>query len=184
MRPFWNKTVIRISVRVCAVLCLFANSGVANNTVRFKWLPVPDPVSGYRIRYGNASGAYNQVRDAGNRTNAVVSNLVSGLTYFFVLTAYNASGLESDYSNELRYLVPTNTVPATPLLVALNLKPPQKKVVTVSGPTNQTYVVEASTNLISWTNIGTVTVGAAGSGTIADTSPQNDAKRFYRARSP
>jgi len=178
MHPFWKGPVIRISMGVCAGLCLFANSGFANSSVRFRWLPVPDLISGYRIRYGNASGAYNQVLDAGNTTNAVVSNLVAGATYYFVLTAYNSAGLESDFSNELRYLVPT------PLLVSLSLTPAQKKVVTVTGPTNRTYVIEASANLSSWTGIGTVTLGASGSASLTDTSAQNQSKRFYRARAP
>jgi hypothetical protein len=36
----------------------------------------------------------------GPTTNAVVSGLIDGVTYFFAVTAYNALGLESDFSAE------------------------------------------------------------------------------------
>jgi hypothetical protein len=56
-------------------------------------------LAGYRIRYGTASGSYpNQVQIANpGVTSYVISNLPAG-TYYFVATAYDADGRESEFS--------------------------------------------------------------------------------------
>lgn len=57
-------------------------------------------LAGYKIYYGVNQGSYpNQVTiDNPGITTYVVENL-SPNTYFFVSTAFNSSGVESDYSN-------------------------------------------------------------------------------------
>lgn len=62
-------------------------------------------------------GAYTNSVMVSGRTNTTctVSNLVSGATYSFVITSRSATGLESEYSNELIYTVPnvaTNMPPS------------------------------------------------------------------------
>ena len=52
---------------------------------------------------------------AGTNCTAGISNLISGFTYSFVVTATNLSGLESDYSNEVRYTVPNRPEPPVTL---------------------------------------------------------------------
>lgn len=65
------------------------------------WQPSSDPtVAGYKLYYGVASRTYTGVVNVGPSTTATVSNLVSGTTYYFAATAYNASGIESPFSNE------------------------------------------------------------------------------------
>ena len=49
-------------------------------------------------------------------TNATVPALTEGMTYFFAATASNASGLESDPSNEVSYSVPTTATNQPPTL--------------------------------------------------------------------
>jgi len=49
----------------------------------------------------------------GNSTNVTVSGLVQGTNYFFAVTAYDSSGLESDYSNEMSYRLPMSVPPKT-----------------------------------------------------------------------
>jgi hypothetical protein len=56
---------------------------------------------GYKIYYGTVSGKYSHVIDVGNLTNYKVENLTVGTTYFFVVTDYNTSGVESGFSNEV-----------------------------------------------------------------------------------
>jgi hypothetical protein len=64
-------------------------------------------VAGYKLYVGYSSGVYTQPpTDLGNRTTTTVSNLTSGTTYFFAVTAYNAAGVESPYSNEISYTAP------------------------------------------------------------------------------
>jgi hypothetical protein len=62
-------------------------------------------LAGYRIHLGTASNAYNTVIDVGNQNSYTVTNLNQGSTYFFSVTAYNAQGNESDYSNEVNKAV-------------------------------------------------------------------------------
>src|SRR5215469_12967931 len=90
---------------------LFAVAGPA---VSLAWDRSADgTVTGYNVYYGTASRAYTNVIAAGNTTNAVVSNLVSGVTYYFAATTYTSAGLESDYSAEASYAVPVQNMPPT-----------------------------------------------------------------------
>ncbi len=60
----------------------------------------PD-LAGYRLYYGLASGDYDAVVDVGNLTAYTLTGLEAGRTYYVVARAYNASGQESNPSNEL-----------------------------------------------------------------------------------
>lgn len=68
-------------------------------TTRMDGTPLTN-LAGFRIRYGMTSGNYPNVITIANSsvTNAVVSNLVPG-TYYFVTTAYDAAGYESNFSS-------------------------------------------------------------------------------------
>jgi fibronectin type 3 domain-containing protein len=64
-----------------------------------------DPrVTGYRVYWGTAPGTYRQTRGvglaAGTATSYTVNNLPAGQTYYFAVTAYDASGNESAFSAE------------------------------------------------------------------------------------
>jgi hypothetical protein len=66
-------------------------------------------VTGYRIFYGLSSGNYTQQMDAGNKTSATVSGLSGNKTYYFVATAYNSDGLQSEASNEVSFTTSTSS---------------------------------------------------------------------------
>ncbi len=60
-------------------------------------------LAGYKIYYGTESGNYTEVRNVENVTTVPIDELPdiqSGIWYFAV-TAYDTSGNESDYSNEV-----------------------------------------------------------------------------------
>jgi hypothetical protein len=61
--------------------------------------PIAD-LAGYRIRYGRQAGELTELQSIPNPgiTSAVVENLASG-TWYFTVSAYNTSGVESEYSN-------------------------------------------------------------------------------------
>jgi len=58
-------------------------------------------VAGYNVYVGTASGVYGPPINVGNVTSYVVNNLVIGNTYYFVVTDYNTSGVESAPSNQV-----------------------------------------------------------------------------------
>jgi hypothetical protein len=89
-------------------------------TVTLAWDPSADTdVVGYRVYYGPASAAYTNSVTLGNITTATISNLVEGSTYYFAATAYDAIGLESDFSNEASYSVPVGGGNQPPTLATL-----------------------------------------------------------------
>ncbi len=65
--------------------------------------PLAD-LAGFRIYYGLASRNYSWVIDVGNVTTYKIENL-SPNTYYFAVTAYDTSGNESDYSNEVSKII-------------------------------------------------------------------------------
>lgn len=134
-------------------------------------------VTGYNLYDGGASHTYTNVINAGNATNATVSGLTSGKTYYFAATAYDSLGLESGFSSEASYTVPT-TLPG----LKLRVTPAKQVILTVTGQNGHTYDIQATQNFSTWTVIGTVTMGASGSLDFTDTNAASFPKRFYRTR--
>jgi hypothetical protein len=60
-------------------------------------------LAGYKIHYGTASGSYTTHVDVHNITTFMVTGLSPGQTYYFAASAYDTSGSESGYSNEVRH---------------------------------------------------------------------------------
>ena len=81
--------------------------------VTFSWLPNgEDDLAGYKIYYGTVSQEYTTVVDVGNpdpndgRVTFSLDCSGAGLTYYITATAYNESGLESDYCPEVVWQCP------------------------------------------------------------------------------
>jgi hypothetical protein len=84
-------------------------SAFATGSITLAWNACTDPsVVGYNVYYGGKSGAYTNKICAGNATNATISGLVEGTTYYFAATTYAVSGMNSPFSGEVSYLVPVN----------------------------------------------------------------------------
>jgi hypothetical protein len=144
-------------------------------SVTLAWSPVTNAnVAGYNLYYGSARSNYTNVTSVGNVTNATISGLTEGTTYYFAATTLSTSGLESDYSAEV--LVPNPALSQ----VKLQVTPAKQFILTVTGPIGHTYDIQASQDLITWTVIGTVTVGASGSVDFTDTNAASFSRRFYR----
>jgi hypothetical protein len=65
---------------------------------------VTPEVIGYKVYYGNSAGVYGASITIGNQTSYTVTGLTSG-TYYFAVTAFDASGNESDFSNEVSQVI-------------------------------------------------------------------------------
>lgn len=73
--------------------------------VSLAWDPsTSDGVVGYKVYYGNASGSYDSFHTITNQSSYTVTNLATG-TYYFAVTAFDASGNESGFSNEVTDVV-------------------------------------------------------------------------------
>ena len=82
-----------------------------SNSASLAWDAVAAPnLGGYRVYYGNASGAYlqqpGQGVSVGNITAYTVLGLSSTTRYYFAVTATDTLGNESTYSNEVIKDVP------------------------------------------------------------------------------
>jgi hypothetical protein len=113
-------------------------------------------------------------------TNAALTNL-SGTTWY--LAVPNTS------SNTLRYsitaLIAMNVVTAQPLFVNASISTAANQfTLNWQATPGQSYTVQVSTNLVTWSNVTTI-VAQSGTVGFTDTAPVNAQKgRFYRLLSP
>jgi hypothetical protein len=112
-----------------AILSLGVVASLGSN-VNLAWEPpANEGIAGCNLYYGGASRGYTNAFNVGDSTAFRLTGLVPGQTYFFAVTCYDTSGIESDFSNELEYSVPelpaTNIVTVSvPVLSATNLNGP------------------------------------------------------------
>ena len=106
----WKFSTRRTRTLLCVVTLCWVVMGPAlraAQSVTLGWDPSPSTnVAGYMVRYGRASGHYDEQLDVGTNTTAKVAGLDEGATYFFAVTAYDANHVESLPSNEVSFLVP------------------------------------------------------------------------------
>ena len=156
-------------------------SAFASGSVTLAWNSSTNAiVTGYNVYYGGACGAYTNKICAGNATNATITGLVPGTTYYFAATTYAASGVESPFSSEVSYKAPLNA----PIMSCSNV---YTAVVTANAagycttrlhqprptpafstnyifsgfwiyfPSSGTWTLQSSTNLLKWVDYATGT---------------------------
>ena len=121
-RQLARLSSVRILSIILFTICLFAFASCAFDPtwdirtsydepltqITLVWDPNTEPdLEGYKCYYGLINGDYEYTVVIGNETICNVTDLKPGETYCFAVTAYNTAGLESDYSEELTYTVPT-----------------------------------------------------------------------------
>ncbi|MBN1836333.1 MAG: fibronectin type III domain-containing protein [Spirochaetales bacterium] len=88
--------------RAGSASCSFTVNGTLLTQATLEWDPnCESDLAGYRLYYGESSGSYTASVDVGNCTSCTLTDLVAGRIYYIAATAYNESGLESGYSNEV-----------------------------------------------------------------------------------
>lgn len=96
-----KKWFVGLMLVVLCVASLYATS------VNLAWTASPDSsVTGYKIYFGPVLNSQTNQLNVGQVVTATVSNLQSGVTYFFFATAYDASEVESEPSNVITYTTP------------------------------------------------------------------------------
>jgi hypothetical protein len=105
----WQRFTLLILIGCSLTMPVLPGLGQATNTLTLTWdASVGRNLVGYRVYYGVASQTYTNRLDLGNVTNVTISGLVSGVTYYFAATAFDAKGSESIFSNQISYTVPNN----------------------------------------------------------------------------
>jgi hypothetical protein len=91
-------------------------------SVTLAWDASPSTnVAGYYLHSREADGEFSRVLTVTNGLTGTVTNLQPGVKYFFVATAFNEAGLESDPSNEVWFtLPPTDAVFLTKMATNLS----------------------------------------------------------------
>lgn len=89
-------------------LCSFGSSGVLySGSVAVSWDANPESdLSGYKIYYGKQSNDYSHEIVVGNVTSYRVAGLESAQRYYFAVTAFDFSGNESGFSEEVSIEIP------------------------------------------------------------------------------
>lgn len=116
-------------------------------------------VVGYKIYRGTAPRTYDFVLDVGNEISGVVP-IEPLVTNYFAVTAYDSSGLESDYSNEIFYFsnatnIITNSTnaPITNAIfqVKMNIRKGQDGMeIYFDAKANIQYTLDITTDFINW----------------------------------
>jgi hypothetical protein len=198
-----SRLAVLSSLLFAVLLEIIPFSTFATGSVTLAWNKCTNScVAGYNVYYGGASGAYTNKIRAGSATNATISGLVEGITYYFAATTYDASGTNSPFSGEVSYQVPldnpilncsnvyaavvgtnlyrykTNTLPSGRIIVR-----PLPSVYTnyifagfwIDYPPSGVWTLQSSSNLLTWSDCAT--------GTNAAFIPKTNGNWFFRFKS-
>lgn len=129
--------------RLFLLLVLFLVSDLSTasaETLYLSWNSnTESDLSGYKVYYGTSSSSYTSINDLGNSNVAIIQNLNRGVQYHFAVTAYDSSGNESDFSEELVYtfqdVTPTPTPTPTPTATPIPSPTPTPTPVPSASPT-------------------------------------------------
>ena len=132
----------RFALMACLVFFYVTLGGLAfPGDLRLAWNPNVEPdLAGYKIYYGSSPGLPLTSIIVGNQATYTVTGLGPG-TYYFAVTAYNNSGIEGGFSNEVSAIV---TGPNTPLIASPSLVGPGGSVTVswsgISGATVRDWI--------------------------------------------
>lgn len=79
----------------------------SGHSVDLNWVASTTPSVSYKVYRGTISGGpYTFLSSAGTTTSFTDSNVQSGITYYYVVTALDSSNNESVYSNQTQAVIP------------------------------------------------------------------------------
>lgn len=95
-----------------------ANPALTQFSVTLQWDANTEiDLAGYKVYYGTASRAYGLPIAVGLVTSYQVKGLTTPGVYYFAVTAINAAGQESEFSNEVTMLIAkAGDIPGGPIL--------------------------------------------------------------------
>ena len=132
----------------------------------------------------------NPVNSAGNHSlDDLASTIPNAATVYadIRLTGSGSSFTGSDHYpvvGDYNVVVPPPARPVTPVLTAQSYGADGTFQLTLTSTTNTGFGIEASTDLVSWTSIGSGTTDVSGLLFFQDTNAAGFPNRFYRAYWP
>ncbi|HAV63985.1 MAG TPA: hypothetical protein DCY13_16665 [Verrucomicrobiales bacterium] len=137
--------VNHLAAFIVAVTALSTFDTRASGRVTVAWDPNPETnITHYHVLYGTASRSYPLRQTVQGLTSTTISNLQSGVTYYFAVTAENSHGLESDPSVELSYQVPATPLNLPPVPGADEVTSPEDAILSI--PAAQLLANDADPN--------------------------------------
>ena len=114
------RRICALGLAGAALLALLASPALAR-TEDLRWQhPDASTVAGFKVYVGASPGSYNQTFDVGLPLSGSVYthalSVANGAAVYIAVTAYDASGLESAYSNEAFRQAPLGQ-PGQPVVV-------------------------------------------------------------------
>jgi len=101
--------ILRMGLALAAVLAATSGAEAGTYTAVLRWVGTPN-VAGYRVYASPVNGTGGTVRDVGRprpaadgSIGAAIERLDGCIAYDFAVTAYDARGVESDFSNAIRF---------------------------------------------------------------------------------
>jgi len=168
--PLWYTTMSVLA----AILTSQAYAAI------LEWDSTGEPqVAGYKAYIGTESRNYVRVLDAQLQTGVTLTGLDAGTTYYLAATAYDADGLESDFSEEINYTprVDGNTSMLMPFSFENTAN---GMVLRMTGSPGQRCWIVASSDLRIWQQIRAFTFSDGSLVEINDPSSTSVSMRFYR----
>jgi hypothetical protein len=162
-------------VALVALAVFLGRAADAAQSLTLAWNPsAASGVAGYHIYYGDDGTNFQYEMDAGTNTTYEVTGLVEGQTVSFVVTSYNAQGVESTPSNLISYIVPG--------MVSVSPKAGPRSPAVINFPVapGHTYQVQASVDLATWSTIWQTTATNNAWTQFKDVEGANLKMRFYR----
>jgi hypothetical protein len=160
-------------------MAAFATPVLAQSSLTLAWDPSSgSDVAGYNVYYGAASQTYTNTVSAGVATQATLTGMVPGTTYFFAVCAYDSLGLEGPLSTEFSYTVPLVVTSRSPLQIRHGAK--GQVLLSGGGQAGKLYNILASGNLTTWMVVGTTTADTNGMVAYAAPLSATNSCCFYR----
>lgn len=144
-----------------------------------------DNIKNYTVHWGTSPKTYTHSLNV-TSTTAKISGLSKALTYYFAVTATNATST-SDYSNEVfsKYEAPVKVAPYSIPGSSLKVGPDGKVEFEVVGIENGYCVVETSYDLVNWQYLTELSFDMQKTIKIIQEAPTNKKviqKQFFRIK--
>jgi len=183
VRRAFETVLVTAGIVIAFNLSCFGLAPLPPGSLALAWDPSGDPtVIGYRLYQGTESQVYTSISDIGSTTSALVAGLIPGMTYYFAVTAYDASGLESSFSGEISYTVPQSWIllPGAGPSFSIRLDSVNQATLSGIGRAGYVYSVLVTEDFSSWIMLGSVTANSDGTFQFTDEVSPFGTTRFYR----